>query len=126
EQVLFDRLLHTDAITCLLGTEFVDFEQTERGVTVRLRPAAGGPDELVTAQYLIGCDGARSRVRRQLGISYEGGAEELGFASGLRRSKYLRIPNLIEKFVQQPVWQYWLARPGKIATLITREARDES
>jgi 2-polyprenyl-6-methoxyphenol hydroxylase-like FAD-dependent oxidoreductase len=125
EQVLFDRVLDTDTITCRLGTEFVDFEETHRGVTVRVRPSGGGPDELLTTRYLVGCDGARSLIRRQLGISYEGGEEELGFLSGLRRSRYLRIPGLIKNVVQRPAWQYWLVRPGKIATLITLDAEDE-
>jgi 2-polyprenyl-6-methoxyphenol hydroxylase-like FAD-dependent oxidoreductase len=125
EEVLFDRLLHTEAVDCRLGTEFVGFDETDSGVTVRTRPADGGPDELLTTQYLVGCDGARGQIRKQLGIAYEGGEEELGFMSGLRRSKYLRIPNLIKQVVQRPAWQYWLVRPEKIATLITLDAEDE-
>lgn len=125
EQVLFDRLLRTEHITCLLGTEFLGFEDTGDGVEVRTRPAGGGPEQVVTGRYLVGCDGSRGMVRRQLGIPYEGGAEELGFLSGLRRSKHLRIPSLIKDVVREPAWQYWLVRPGRIATLITLDARDE-
>jgi 2-polyprenyl-6-methoxyphenol hydroxylase-like FAD-dependent oxidoreductase len=125
EAALFDRLLHTGQITCRLGTEFLDFEETDRGVDVRMRPTAGGPEEVVSCRYLIGCDGARSRVRQQLGISYEGQEEDVGFLSGPRRSKYLRIPDLIKDVVREPAWQYWLLRPGRIATLITLDARDE-
>jgi 2-polyprenyl-6-methoxyphenol hydroxylase-like FAD-dependent oxidoreductase len=125
ETVLFDRLLHTEVVTCRLGTEFTGFEETGSGVSVRVRPAGGGPEEVISCRYLVGCDGARSQVRRQLGISFEGGEEELGFMSGLRRSKYLRIPNLIKDVIREPAWQYWLVRRGKIATLITLNARDE-
>jgi 2-polyprenyl-6-methoxyphenol hydroxylase-like FAD-dependent oxidoreductase len=125
ERVLFDRLLHTEEVTTRLGTEFTGFEETGSGVSVRLRPAGGGPEEVITCRYLVGCDGARSQVRQQLGISYDGEEEEVGFLSGPRRSKYLRIPNLVKDVIRKPAWQYWLMRPGRIATLITLNARDE-
>jgi NADPH-dependent 2,4-dienoyl-CoA reductase/sulfur reductase-like enzyme len=50
------------------GCEVTGFEQDERGVTVRL--AAGGPVRTVRAAYLVGCDGARSRVREAAGIAF--------------------------------------------------------
>ena len=125
EKVVFERLLRTKAVTCRLGTEFAGFEETGSEVTVRVRPAGGGPEEAISCRYLVGCDGARSQVRRQLGISYEGEQEETGFRSGLRRSKYLRISNVVKDVIREPAWQYWLVRPGRIATLITLDARDE-
>jgi 2-polyprenyl-6-methoxyphenol hydroxylase-like FAD-dependent oxidoreductase len=125
EKAVFERMLRTEAVTCRLGTEFTGFEETGSGVTVRVRPAGGGPEEAISCRYLVGCDGAGSQVRRQLGISYEGKEEETGFRSGLRRSTYLRIPNLIKDVIREPAWQYWLVRPGRIANLITLDARDE-
>jgi 2-polyprenyl-6-methoxyphenol hydroxylase-like FAD-dependent oxidoreductase len=119
EKVVFERLLRTEAVTCRLGTEFLGFEETSEGVTVRMRPAEGGPEETVSCRYLVGCDGGRSLVRRQLGIIYEGEEQETGFSSGLHPSKYLRIPNLAKSVIREPAWQYWLVRPGKIASLIT-------
>jgi 2-polyprenyl-6-methoxyphenol hydroxylase-like FAD-dependent oxidoreductase len=125
EKVVFERLLRTEAVTCRLGTEFTGFEETGSGVTVQVRPAGGGPEEAISCRYLVGCDGAGSQVRRQLGISYDGKEEETGFRSGLRRSTYLRAPNLIKDVIREPAWQYWLVRPGRIANLITLDARDE-
>ncbi|MET9198921.1 FAD-dependent monooxygenase [Gordonia sp. NPDC003585] len=48
------------------------FTQDADGVTATL----SGPDghETVRAQYLIGCDGAHSTVRKTLGLTFEGGA----------------------------------------------------
>jgi 2-polyprenyl-6-methoxyphenol hydroxylase-like FAD-dependent oxidoreductase len=125
EQVVFQRLLSTEAVTPRLGTEFLGFEEHDDTVSVRVRPAAGGPEEVVTCQYLVGCDGGGSLVRRQMGIVYEGEEESEGFLTGRRRSKYLRIPNLIKDVVREPAWQYWMVRPGRIATLITLDAREE-
>jgi 2-polyprenyl-6-methoxyphenol hydroxylase-like FAD-dependent oxidoreductase len=125
EKVVLERLLATEAITCRLGTELTGFEKTDSGVAVRVRPAEGGPEEVITCQYLVGCDGARSQVRRQLGISYEGEEEETGFRSGLRHSRYLRIPNVVKDVIREPAWQYWLVRPGRVASLITLDGREE-
>jgi 3-(3-hydroxy-phenyl)propionate hydroxylase len=47
------------------------FEQDAEGVTVQLLPA-DGPAVGIRADYLVGCDGARSLVRQQLGISLAG------------------------------------------------------
>ncbi|MEU6071602.1 FAD-dependent monooxygenase [Streptomyces sp. NPDC047082] len=54
-------------------TELVSFTQDADGVTSRLTTAAG-EDLEVRAQFLVGCDGAHSVVRKQLGLSFEGGA----------------------------------------------------
>ncbi|MEU9577038.1 FAD-dependent monooxygenase [Streptomyces chilikensis] len=48
------------------GSELIGFEQDADGVTVRLTTGT------VRTRYLIGCDGARSRVRRQSGIVFTG------------------------------------------------------
>jgi 2-polyprenyl-6-methoxyphenol hydroxylase-like FAD-dependent oxidoreductase len=125
EKVVFEHLLRTEAVTCRLGTEFLGFEETADGVTVRVRPAEGGPEETISCRYLVGCDGGRSLVRRQLGITYEGEEQETGFSSGLHPSKYLRIPNLAKSVIREPAWQYWLVRPGKIASLITFDPSED-
>lgn len=55
------------------GTELVSFSQDDDGVTVALRSASGAEEE-VRARYLIGCDGAHSLVRKELGLAFEGSA----------------------------------------------------
>src|SRR5271154_2470596 len=49
------------------GKAFASFTQNEQGVEVTL-----GNGEVVRAQYLVGCDGGRSGVRRALGLRLEG------------------------------------------------------
>ncbi|MEV4347485.1 FAD-dependent monooxygenase [Actinoplanes sp. NPDC049596] len=49
------------------GTELAGFAQDDDGVTVEL---AGG--ERLRARYLVGCDGARSAVRKLLGVGFPG------------------------------------------------------
>jgi 2-polyprenyl-6-methoxyphenol hydroxylase-like FAD-dependent oxidoreductase len=51
--------------------ELTTFEQSSDGVTCTLAHA-NGKEEKVEASWLIGCDGAHSLVRHQLGMSFEG------------------------------------------------------
>jgi 2-polyprenyl-6-methoxyphenol hydroxylase-like FAD-dependent oxidoreductase len=54
------------------GTQLLGFEQDADAVRARLGTADG--TETVQARYLVGCDGAHSRTRRELGIGFEGDA----------------------------------------------------
>lgn len=54
------------------GTELLDFEQGADGVEVRLCERSTGRIHNVRCDYLVGADGAGSRVRRSLGIPMRG------------------------------------------------------
>lgn len=56
-------------------TELVRFEETAEGVAGHLRRADGG-EEVCTAAYIAGCDGARSTMREALGVGFPGGTYE--------------------------------------------------
>lgn len=58
-------------------TELVAFEDKGSSVVATLRK--NGTDEIVSAAYLAGCDGARSAVRHGLGIGFPGGTYEQAF-----------------------------------------------
>ncbi|MFI6325631.1 FAD-dependent monooxygenase [Nonomuraea sp. NPDC050556] len=49
-----------------LGTEVIDFEQDDDGVTVTLSNGT------VKCDYLVGADGGRSTVRKRLGVGFHG------------------------------------------------------
>jgi 2-polyprenyl-6-methoxyphenol hydroxylase-like FAD-dependent oxidoreductase/heme-degrading monooxygenase HmoA len=54
------------------GAELVDFHQDDDGVLATVATADGGT-ETIRAKYLVGCDGAHSRVRELLGLTFTGG-----------------------------------------------------
>jgi 2-polyprenyl-6-methoxyphenol hydroxylase-like FAD-dependent oxidoreductase len=54
------------------GCELVAFEQDSGGVTATVRNLDTGTDSRIRAQYLIGADGAHSKVRELLGIPMDG------------------------------------------------------
>src|SRR5262245_10126824 len=56
------------------GTELVDLEQDESGVTVTLD--RDGVREDVRATYVVAADGGRSPIRKLLGVGFEGETHE--------------------------------------------------
>lgn len=74
EQFLIDRLQER-GVEVERQTELLDLTQGRDAVTARLR----GPEGSIrscTANYLAGCDGAGSQVRKCLGADFEGGTYE--------------------------------------------------
>ena len=53
------------------GTELTGLSDEPAGVTARIRDADGQP-RVITAGYAVGCDGAHSRVRHELGLPFRG------------------------------------------------------
>ncbi len=54
------------------GTDLVSFEQRDDRVVSVIRPHGGGPEEVVSSDYVVAADGAHSTVRDQLGIPMSG------------------------------------------------------
>jgi 2-polyprenyl-6-methoxyphenol hydroxylase-like FAD-dependent oxidoreductase len=77
ERILLERL-HDLGSDVQRRTKLVDLAQDGTGVTATL----DGPDgarETVRSAWLIGCDGAHSVLRHQLGLAFEGSAYEEPF-----------------------------------------------
>jgi 2-polyprenyl-6-methoxyphenol hydroxylase-like FAD-dependent oxidoreductase len=72
--------------------EFISFEQDKGGVRARVK--RGNTTSELSANYLVGCDGGSSNVRRQLGIQLQGEANLLQLRQALYRCDELfdRIP----------------------------------
>ncbi|MEV0723838.1 FAD-dependent oxidoreductase [Micromonospora purpureochromogenes] len=70
ERILTERLA-TLGVRPQRGAELVAFTQDDDGVLATLATAAG--EETVRAKYLVGCDGAHSKVRELLGLTFSGG-----------------------------------------------------
>jgi 2-polyprenyl-6-methoxyphenol hydroxylase-like FAD-dependent oxidoreductase len=77
EELLIERLTAA-GVTVERSTELVDFQERDGRVQARLR-APDGRELACQARYIVGCDGAHSRVREVLGIGFPGGTYERVF-----------------------------------------------
>ncbi|MEG3167953.1 bifunctional 3-(3-hydroxy-phenyl)propionate/3-hydroxycinnamic acid hydroxylase [Sphingomonas sp. LB3N6] len=69
ENHLRGALAELPTVSLRLGTEVVGLSQDDDGVTLQIRDAAG--DAVARARWVIGCDGARSTVRKLLNVALE-------------------------------------------------------
>jgi 2-polyprenyl-6-methoxyphenol hydroxylase-like FAD-dependent oxidoreductase len=76
-QIWFDPILQRFARTFAnvglrYRTRLESFEASETGVTAEIVDVDSGQRERIEADYLVGCDGTNSMVRRSLGIGLNG------------------------------------------------------
>ncbi len=73
EPVLKQAVDENELVDVRFGTLFERLiAQDEDGVLVEIKDVASGATQKIHCQYLAGCDGGGSRVRRQLGIELDG------------------------------------------------------
>lgn len=77
EQLLLRRLERA-GVRVQRPVELAGVDEREDHVVARLRDADGGAREC-EARFLVGCDGARSAVRRELGTGFPGGTSDRVF-----------------------------------------------
>jgi 2-polyprenyl-6-methoxyphenol hydroxylase-like FAD-dependent oxidoreductase len=89
------------------GWQLKDFTQSAHGVQATVEPAQGGAGVVVQAHYLVGADGARSKVRGALGISYGGSTGAVRqFMGGKMFAVYLRAPDFYRRLPHDVAWMY--------------------
>ena len=71
-QAILDRRLQELGVRVERGVSVLDFNQNPDGVELRIGAAPGSGERTVRADWVVGCDGAHSLVRRRLGVSFDG------------------------------------------------------
>ncbi|MBX9827295.1 MAG: FAD-dependent monooxygenase [Xanthobacteraceae bacterium] len=101
-QIWFDPILREfaggfPAVRLRHRVRLESFEQNNGGVLARLTELASGKTEELEAEYLVGCDGAGSFVRRSLRIELEGQGT-IGHPINL----FFRASNLVARCGKRP------------------------
>jgi len=125
EQAMFERLASFPSIERRYGWRCVGFEDKGDHVRVRAVEAAGGREEWFEADYLVGCDGGGSIVRKQLGIELEGDAGIVrAFMGGSMVSAFVRLAPPAGARWPARSWQYWVVNPEVRALCIAVDGAD--
>jgi 2-polyprenyl-6-methoxyphenol hydroxylase-like FAD-dependent oxidoreductase len=72
EPFLKRHLEQSENVDVRFGWAVKDFVQDDSGITTTLVSSSTGEEETVRSEFLAGCDGGNSVVRKSLGIRYEG------------------------------------------------------
>ncbi len=99
EPLIVKHAQATPGLTLYNRTRFDRFEQSDTGVEVHATSVDTGAGMVIGCRYLVGCDGGRSEVRRQIGATLSGDPV-------LQRvqSTFVRAPELIRLLTTAPAW----------------------
>jgi len=119
EPLLFAHAAAQPRIRILNRTEIVDFAQNDAGVTASARDLDGGEPISIAADYLVGCDGGRSLIRRTIG------AQLAGTPIVQRvQSTCIRAPDLLDRLGSERAWMYMALNPRRCGTVVAIDGCD--
>jgi 2,4-dichlorophenol 6-monooxygenase len=87
-------------------TEYIGLEQHPDHVTVTVRDRIGGGEYAINARYVIGADGGRSQVARDVDLPFEGQMDVAGSMNIVFHA------DLTAKVKHRPSVLYWVLQPG--------------
>lgn len=126
EQVLRRHAEASPLASLNFGCRLEEFTQDGERVNAVVTHVATGDRRSVSANYLIGGDGARSAVRKTLGISLSG---ETGvsrdFFGGKMVAVYLRAPDFYATIPHDKAWMYCAFNPERRSWLAAVNGVDE-
>ena len=119
----FDPVMHAHAnslpqVEIRYETSFESFEQSGQSVKAEILDKKTGRKETIEADYLAGCDGGRSNIRRDLDIKYQG-----VFSQGMNVAVLFRSP-ILQHTNHGPAVQYQIINAqinGAIAAVDGKE-----
>lgn len=105
EQVLRRHAEELPGVLVRYGWELTGFSELRDRVTATVIDRDGRRSCAVTARYLVGADGARSLVRRRLGIGWTGETGTIrDFFGGRMHAVYLSAPRFYDVVPHPPAW----------------------
>jgi 2-polyprenyl-6-methoxyphenol hydroxylase-like FAD-dependent oxidoreductase len=119
EPILFACAEAQSGITILNRVGVEHFDQGANGIVARARDLETNEDITIVADYLIGCDGGRSMVRRLIGARLAG-------TEVVQRvqSTYIHAPVLKDLITQKPAWMTMSLNPRRCGTTVSIDGRD--
>ncbi|MBT3536299.1 MAG: FAD-dependent oxidoreductase [Rhodospirillaceae bacterium] len=108
EPILFDHAAQMGRITILTRTAVTAMAQDDDQVTATMENLDNGAITHIDCQYLIGCDGGSSIIRKSIGAKLEGDA-----VISRNQSSYIRAPGLAKLQTETPAWATFSLNPRR-------------
>jgi 2-polyprenyl-6-methoxyphenol hydroxylase-like FAD-dependent oxidoreductase len=119
EPILFEHAAAERHIRIINRTSVDDVRIGDAVAEVTLRDLDAGTVKSVRCRYLIGCDGARSVVRKAIGATFEGDAVVQRV-----QSTYIRAPDLIARQHYAPAWGTAAINPRRSGMVYAIDGRE--
>jgi 2-polyprenyl-6-methoxyphenol hydroxylase-like FAD-dependent oxidoreductase len=118
EPLLFAHAACMPGVAVLNRTSVESFAQGDAGVSATARDLDGGGTLTIEAQYLVGCDGAASLVRKAIGASLAGTPVIQSV-----QSTCIRAPRLRE-MLGPPAWMTLALNPRRCGTVVAIDGHE--
>ncbi|HVQ72079.1 MAG TPA: FAD-dependent monooxygenase, partial [Bradyrhizobium sp.] len=119
EPTLFAHAETIAGLTLLNRVEINGFEQTPEGVTAQGIQLDNNQPITIRADFLVGCDGGRSAIRRAIGATLSGTAEVQRV-----QSTYIRAPSLLARSHLKPAWATFSLNPVRSGNVYAIDGRE--
>jgi 2-polyprenyl-6-methoxyphenol hydroxylase-like FAD-dependent oxidoreductase len=119
EPVLIAHAAQQPRIHILHRTEITDLTQDEQGVTASAVDLDSGTRSSIACDYLVGCDGASSLVRKSIGSEFVG-SPVLQYS----QSSYIRAPQLRSLLPGKPAWLYFSLNQRRCGVTMAVDGRE--
>ncbi len=126
DSLLQRRLQQLPTVRVERGWKVTKAELRDDGNTLKA-VNSNGETLTVEADYVVGCDGARSLVRQACGIRFEGeGGASFAFMGGQMVATHFRAPGMYAALgSMKPAWQYWSITPSQRSLMVALNGVDE-
>ncbi|HVY58922.1 MAG TPA: FAD-dependent monooxygenase, partial [Xanthobacteraceae bacterium] len=119
QPVLLAHAAAQPRIRILHRTEITDLTQGAQGVTAGAVDLDSGARTTIACDYLVGCDGASSLVRKSIGSEFVG-VPVLQYA----QSFHVRAPQLRSLLPGKPAWLYFSLNPQRCGGTMAVDGRE--
>jgi hypothetical protein len=116
---MFAHAASLPGVRILNRTMVEDYTQDAHGTIATARDLDSGETVSISAKYLVGCDGSRSAVRRQIGANLSG-------TPVIQRvqSTHIRAPKLLDILPGPRAWMYMSLNPRRCGTVVAIDGRE--
>ena len=118
ELLLVEHAAAMPRLRYLNRTKVTGVTHDEDNVIVEAQDLDSGETIRITADYLIGCDGPASEIRRHIGARFTGDA-----MIGRTQSTYIRAPSLMGMMRATPAWSTQSLNPRRSANMFAVDGR---
>lgn len=108
EPILFAHAESMPNLRIICRTQVTQYEQDESGVTAWADDLDGGARLRIQCEYLVGCDGGRSMVRKAIGATFTGVDTVARVQSTL-----IDAPDLLQRLAVKPAWATFSVNPRR-------------
>ena len=118
EPILLEHAQQMPRVSILNRTSVESFSQDETGVVAKAHNLDSGKTLTIAAEYIVGCDGARSMVRKAIGANLAGTPVIQNV-----QSTYIRAPSLLA-MMGKPAWMTLSLNPRRCGTVVAIDGHE--